>query len=83
LKIKRFIVLYLNYNKENSEALGEVNLALIMQYHQVGHFIKGRMGLKVEVCISFVKETQGIAIITNPENAISVIKGEVGTRVGV
>lgn len=54
-----------------------------MQYHQDGHFIKGSMGSKVETCISFVKETQGIAIITNPENAISAIKGEVGTRVVV
>jgi len=74
---------YLNYNKENSEALGEVSLALAMQYHQDGHFIKGSMGPKVEACISFVKETQGIAIITNPENAISAIKSEVGTRIVV
>ncbi|MHA1218703.1 MAG: hypothetical protein ACTSSN_01305 [Candidatus Heimdallarchaeaceae archaeon] len=61
MKIKRFIILYLNYNKENSEALGEVNLVLIMQYHQVDLFIKGRMGPKVEACKSFVRETQGIA----------------------
>jgi len=54
-----------------------------MQHHQNGHFIKGSMCPKVEACISFVIETQGIAIITKPENAISAIKGEVGTRVGV
>lgn len=54
-----------------------------MQYHQDGHFIKGSMCTKVEACISFVIETQRIAIITKPENAISTIKGEVETRVGV
>jgi len=54
-----------------------------MQYHQYVYFIIGRMGPRVEACISFVKETQGIAIITHPENAISAIKGKARTRVVV
>ena len=46
-----------------------------------GHFIKGTMGPKIEASITFVKQTQGIAIITNPENALQAIKGEAGTRI--
>ncbi|MHA1199318.1 MAG: hypothetical protein ACTSQF_08240 [Candidatus Heimdallarchaeaceae archaeon] len=50
-----------------------------MQYANEGHFIKGSMGPKIEASINFVKETQGKAIITNPEHALRAIKGEAGT----
>jgi len=72
---------YLNYGKENQTAIGEINLALAMRYYEEGHFIKGRMGPKIEAGIRFVKETQGVAIITNPENAVAALKGEAGTRI--
>ncbi|MHA1304363.1 MAG: carbamate kinase [Candidatus Heimdallarchaeaceae archaeon] len=72
---------YLNYNTENEEPLGELNLALAMKYYDEGHFIKGSMGPKIEAGIKFVKETRGKAIITNPENALKAIKGEAGTRI--
>lgn len=72
---------YLNYGKENQEALGEISLALAMKYYDEGHFIKGSMGPKIEAGIKFVKDTQGVAIITNPENAILAIQGKAGTRI--
>ena len=72
---------YLNYNTEEQESIGEISLALAMQYHNDGHFIKGSMGPKMEAGISFVKETQGVTIITNPENAIAAIQGESGTTI--
>ncbi|UJG44984.1 MAG: carbamate kinase [Candidatus Heimdallarchaeum endolithica] len=71
----------LNYKKEDEKPLGEISLALAMQYYDEGHFIKGSMGPKIEAAIRFVKKTQGKAIITNPENAIKAIKGEAGTIV--
>ena len=72
---------FINYNKENQETIGEINLALAMNYYAEGHFIKGSMGPKIESAIKFVKETQGLAIITNPENAIKALHGEAGTRI--
>ncbi len=84
---KYFIVLtdvsnaYLNYNKENSQKLGEINLELAMQYYKEGHFIEGSMGPKVEAAIKYVKKTQGTAIITNPETVKEAIKGTSGTRI--
>ncbi|MHA1686402.1 MAG: carbamate kinase [Candidatus Heimdallarchaeaceae archaeon] len=72
---------YLNYGRENQEPLGEITLALAMQYYDEGHFIKGSMGPKIEAGIKFVKETQGTAIITNPENAILALQGKAGTRI--
>ncbi|MBY9000073.1 MAG: carbamate kinase [Candidatus Heimdallarchaeota archaeon] len=72
---------YLNYNTDTQESIGEISLALAMQYHDDGHFIKGSMGPKMEAGISFVKETQGVTLITNPENAIAAIQGESGTKI--
>ncbi len=72
---------YLNYNTESQESIGEIGLALAMQHNDEGHFIKGSMGPKMEAGISFVKETQGVTIITNPENAIAAIQGKSGTKI--
>ncbi len=72
---------YLNYNTDKAQPISEINLALAMKYYEEGHFIKGSMGPKVEASIKFVKDTQGIAIITNPENAINAVKGLAGTRI--
>ena len=71
----------LNYNTDSQENIGEISLALAMQYHKEGHFIKGSMGPKMEAGISFVKETQGVSVITNPENAIDAIQGKSGTKI--
>lgn len=72
---------YLNYNTDDQESIGEIGLALAMQYHNDGHFIKGSMGPKMEAAISFVKQTQGVTIITNSENAIAAIQGKSGTKI--
>ncbi|MCK4844085.1 MAG: hypothetical protein KAS95_00260 [Candidatus Heimdallarchaeota archaeon] len=57
------------------------NLALTMNYYAEWHFIKDSMRPKIESVIKFVKETQGLAIITNPENAMKALLGEAGTRI--
>ncbi len=59
---------FINHNKENQETIGKIDIALAMNYYAERHFIKGSMGPKIESVIKFVKETQGLAIITNPEN---------------
>ncbi len=71
----------INFNTPEQEELGEINLALAMNYFEEGQFLKGSMGPKVESAIKFVKDTQGKAIITNPENAVAALQGKAGTRV--
>ena len=39
------------------------------------------MGPKMEAGISFVKETQGVTIITTSENTIAAIQGKSGTKI--
>lgn len=72
---------FINFNKENQEAIGKIDIALAMYYYAEGHFIKGSMVPKIESAIKFVKETQGLAIITKPENAIKTLPDEAGTRI--
>ena len=72
---------YLNFNANDQEPIGEIALALAMQFPHDIHFIKGSMGPKMETGISFVKEMQGFTIINNPENAIAAIHGKSGTKI--
>jgi len=57
------------------------NLALTMNYYAEGHFIKDSMRPKIESVIKFVKETQGLAIITNPEYEIKTLQDEAEARI--
>lgn len=56
-------------------------LALAMQYHTDGHFIKGSMDPKMDAGISFLQEIQGVTIITNSENTIAAIQGQSETKI--
>lgn len=47
-----------------------------MQYNNDVPFNKGSMVPKMDACISFIKETQVVTIITDPENAIVAIQGK-------
>ncbi len=45
------------------------------------HFAKGSMAPKVQAAASFVQETGGTAIITDPDNVERALAGETGTRI--
>lgn len=71
---------YLNYNKENEQALDEINVSDCQRYITEGHFAKGSMLPKIEACMEFVKESdKNIAIISSLEKASEAIKGNTGT----
>ncbi len=82
-KSKRFHqqLLKPSYIINDQKPIEEIGLALAMQYHNDGHFIKGSMGPKMGAGISFVKETQGVTIITNSENALAAIQGKSRTKI--
>jgi carbamate kinase len=57
------------------------NLALAMNYYAEWHFIKDSMRPKIESVIKFIKETQGLTIITNPEYATKTLQDEAEARI--
>jgi len=45
------------------------------------HFAEGSMAPKIRAAISFVRETGGTAVVTNPDNVERALEGETGTRI--
>lgn len=72
---------YINYGKENQQALGETTVSEMEQYLAEGQFGTGSMGPKIEAAIGFVKETGGKAYICSLYDAPKVLKGTGGTSI--
>jgi len=72
---------FLNFGKENQEAIATISVEKMEQYINDGFFAKGSMKPKVESAVNFVKNGGKYAIITNPENALEALQGRAGTRV--
>lgn len=72
---------YLNFNKPNQKALGEVKLSEMEKYLKEGHFHAGSMGPKVEACVDFLKKGGKRAIIANLFDLLPAMQGKVGTHV--
>lgn len=70
---------YLNYNTNNQIELNEVTVEEVNKYISEGHFAKGSMLPKVEACLEFVNNSNGIAIITSLDKAIMALEGKTGT----
>ena len=71
---------YINYNKENQEALDTLNVEEANKYIENGEFAKGSMLPKIEACIDFVKGNENKkAIIGSLEKAFEAINGTSGT----
>jgi len=60
---------YIDFGKKKSHRLAKVNSKELQKYLKQGQFEQGSMGPKVEACVSFVKETGGIAAIGNLKRA--------------
>lgn len=71
---------YVNYNKDNQQALDELSVEEAMRYIEEGQFAKGSMLPKVEACMEFVKGSEGKkAIIGSLDKARDAINGLSGT----
>lgn len=71
---------YLNYRKENQQAIGKVTVNELKQYLQEGQFAAGSMKPKIEAAIEFTEKTGKPTIITSLKNAAKLNDG-VGTIV--
>jgi len=73
---------YVNFGKENQEAISEVTVAEIKKHVEDGQFAPGSMKPKVEAAIRFAESKPGRkALITLLEKAKEGIAGETGTLV--
>lgn len=70
---------YLNYNKDNMKSLDTLTALDAKKYIEEGHFAKGSMLPKIDACISFVENSDNIAIISSLERAKDAINGLTGT----
>lgn len=71
---------YLNYRKEDQQAIGKVTVDQLKQYLNEGHFAAGSMKPKIEAAIEFTEKTGNPTIITSLKNAAKLNDG-VGTIV--
>ncbi len=72
----------LNFGKPDQKWLDKLTLAEAKQYLEEGtHFAKGSMEPKIKAIIWYLENGGKEAIITNPENIGSALKGETGTHI--
>ena len=71
---------YINYNKQDQQALDEIDNIKAREYMQNNEFAKGSMLPKIEACLDFVENTTNTkAIITSLEKAHEALLGKTGT----
>ena len=71
---------YINYNKQDQQALDEIDNIKALEYMQNNEFAKGSMLPKIEACLDFVENTTNTkAIITSLEKAHEALLGKTGT----
>lgn len=71
----------INYRTPREQAIKEISLEKIKEYHRRGHFIPGSMGPKVLAAIRFIENGGKRAVITSLANALAGAEGKVGTVV--
>lgn len=69
---------YINFRKENEQALGKITVAEAKKYLEEGQFTEGSMAPKMRAAIKFVEETGHEAVITD---ATSLGNPSAGTRI--
>ena len=72
---------YLNFGKENQQALDNVTLEDIKKYLEEGHFKPGSMLPKIKAAISFLENGGKEVIITDPPHIKEAIDGKTGTHI--
>ncbi|WP_180552951.1 carbamate kinase [Staphylococcus haemolyticus] len=73
---------YINYGKDNQEALGEVTVDEMNQHIADGQFAKGSILPKVEAALQFIeKNPEGSVLITSLEDLGDALDGKIGTLI--
>ncbi|MDO1604705.1 carbamate kinase [Lactobacillus sp. YT155] len=73
---------FINYNKENEQALNDITIQDCHKYIEEGQFAAGSMLPKVEACIEYLNQVpEGRAIITSLEKAKEGLTGQTGTTI--
>ncbi|MCH4458067.1 carbamate kinase [Staphylococcus haemolyticus] len=73
---------YINYGKDDQEALGEVTVDEMNQHIADGQFAKGSMLPKVEAALQFIeKNPEGSVLITSLEDLGDALDGKIGTLI--
>ncbi len=70
----------LHFRQPNQRWLDTLTLAEAEHYLAEGHFAGGSMGPKVEAALTFVRQTGGSALITDPAHLAAAVRGQAGTR---
>jgi carbamate kinase len=71
---------YENYGQENAHPIRTLTLDRAVAMLRSGELPVGSMGSKIEAAVDFVETTGNEAIITNPNNILTAVAGETGTR---
>jgi carbamate kinase len=71
----------LRFGTPDAESLGRVDVRRMRELARAGYFASGSMGPKVEAACRFVEQGGSRAVITNLENILDAVEGEVGTVV--
>ncbi len=69
---------YINFRKENEQALGRITVAEAKKYLEEGQFTEGSMAPKMRAAVKFVEATGHDAVITD---AMSLGNPDAGTRI--
>jgi len=72
---------YLNFGRDDQEAIRRASLPEVRQYMTEGHFKPGSMMPKIEAVAQFLENGGKKAIITSPEKLLGAMKGEAGTTI--
>lgn len=72
---------YINYAKENQQALDKITISEAKKLMKDGHFAEGSMKPKIEACIDFVASTGGRAVICSLEDMEEALEGRAGTAI--
>lgn len=72
---------YLNFGKENEQALSHITLEDARKFMAEGHFAKGSMLPKIEAAVKFLENGGKQVIITTPEKLADAVEGNAGTRI--
>jgi len=71
----------IRYNTPEQKELDVVTVDEALDYIAKEEFAKGSMLPKVQACIDFVSESNGIAIISALKDGLRALNGETGTRI--
>jgi carbamate kinase len=71
----------IDYGKPGEKPLYDITVAEAKQYLAAGQFPAGSMGPKIEAGIHFAENTDGTAIITDPDHIAEALEEKEGTRI--